>query len=185
MRLDLFSAQNFDRGASRLKEAMWVFTSAIFVASWVPGSRWRVRILRLFGAQIGQGVVIKPKVAIKFPWKLSIGDWSWIGEDVWIDNLANVSVGSHACISQGVYLCTGSHDWKVETFDLIVRPITIGDAAWICAKSSIAPGTVVEEGAILSMGSFAKGTLAAWTIYAGHPASAQGDRRKPERSKRP
>ena len=88
-------------------------------------------LLRAFGAQIGRGVVIKPDVRIKFPWRLVVGKHTWIGQEAWIDNIAEVTIGSHVCISQGVYLCTGSHDHRKRAFDLIHKPIRVGDGAWL------------------------------------------------------
>ena len=167
MRLDTFSSASFDRGASRLKEALWMMISAALVSSWIPGSGWRRLILIGFGAKVGRGVVLKPGIRIKFPWRLKIGDHSWIGEDVWIDNLGEVLIGSHACVSQGAYLCTGSHDWSMDTFDLIVNPIRVGDHAWVGARAVVAPGTVFHDGSILVLGGVASGNLEAWKIHYG------------------
>lgn len=114
---------------------------------------------------------MKPGVRVKFPWRLSVGDHAWIGEQVWIDNLAEVSVGAHACLSQGAYLCTGSHDWSSEAFDLITRPIVIEDHAWLGAGAALAPGAIMRKGAVLSMAAFGRGELSEWTIYAGNPAA--------------
>ena len=176
VRLDLFSAASFDRGRSRLVEALWIVMQALFVSSVVPGSVHRRFLLRAFGAVIGKGIVVKTGVRIKFPWRLVVGDHSWIGEGAWIDNLAEVRIGAHCCISQGAYLCTGSHDWTKSQFDLIVRPIVIGDGAWIGANTSVAPGTVVGEGAVLTMGSVARGLLEPRRIYRGNPAVAVASR---------
>lgn len=176
MRLDRFSSDSFDRGASRTKEALWLLASGLLFASWIPGSRWRRMLLKSFGSRIGHGVVLKPRMTVKFPWRLQIGDYAWIGENVWIDNLELVSIGAHACVSQGAYLCTGSHDWSLESFDLIVRPIEVGAHAWVGAQSVLTPGTVMGEGAVLTAASIGKGTLAAWTVYAGHPARSVRER---------
>lgn len=165
-----FGNPQFDRARPNWFEAIWMVTQAVFVSSWLPGSVHRRLLLKLFGARIGVGVVIKPNVRIKFPWRLEIGDHSWIGEDVWIDNLALVTIGSNACISQGAYLCTGSHDWSSPTFDLIVKPITIGDGAWIAAKSTVGPGVSVGKGAVLGLGSTTSKDLDPWCIYSGAPA---------------
>lgn len=170
MRLSEYSPRDFHRGRSRLVELAWMLLQALLVGSWVPGSWHRIVLLRLFGAMIGCNVVIKPGVRVKFPWRLQVGDHSWIGEDVWIDNLAKVSIGSHVCVSQGAYLCTGSHDWASESFDLITLPIDVADHAWIGSKAVLAPGTEVGAGAVLSMASFGKGRLDPWTIYLGIPA---------------
>ena len=160
-RVDLRNFNNawFQRGRPKLVEALWVVASALFVASWLPGSAHRRLLLRLFGAKIGKRVAIKPGVRVKFPWKLSIGSDTWIGEEVWIDNLDRVEIGDNCCLSQGAYLCTGSHNWNSPTFDLVTKPIRIQNCAWIAAKVCIAPGTVVCEGAVVAMGSLAVGEV--------------------------
>jgi putative colanic acid biosynthesis acetyltransferase WcaF len=171
-----FRNPNFDRARPIWFEALWVVTQALFVSSWLPGSGHRRLLLKLFGARIGVGVVIKPNVRIKFPWRLEIGDHTWIGEEAWIDNLALVTIGSNVCISQGAYLCTGSHDWSSPTFDLIVKPITIGDGAWVAAKSTVGPGVTVGEGAVLGLASTTSKDLDPWSIYSGAPAEFEKKR---------
>lgn len=176
MRLDLYNSKGFNRGRSVWIEALWLVLQYFFISSWIPGSAYRIFLLRLFGAKIGKGVCIKPRVRVKFPWRLEIGDYSWIGEDVWIDNLAKVRIGSHCCLSQGVYLCTGSHNWSQENFELIYKPIFIEDKVWLCAKSIVAPGVKIAEGAVLGLGSVATKNLEAWTIYRGMTASLLSQR---------
>lgn len=151
-------------------ELLWMLAQALFVSSFQPSSTLRVVVLRLFGASIGKGVNIKPHVMIKFPWKLQVGDYAWIGEQAWIDNLDHVTIGNHCCISQGVYICTGNHDWKSPEFTLKTAPVTIKDKAWLCAKSKVTPGVIIGEGAVLGFGSVATGDLEAWEIHAGNPA---------------
>lgn len=165
MRLDLFTNPDFDRGAPRWKEMLWLALQGLLFSSWLPGSGWRRHLLRAFGAQIGNGVVIKPRVRVKFPWRLKIGDYSWLGEAVWIDNLAAVTIGSHSCLSQGAYLCTGSHDWSDPQFALLVRPITIGYGCWVSARATLAPGAMMEDGAVLAMGAIGVGRLAGAEIH--------------------
>jgi putative colanic acid biosynthesis acetyltransferase WcaF len=110
--LSRFSNPDFDRGASRLKELAWMVVSALFfrhsLAIWNGAKVWW---LRRFGAKVGKGVRLKPSVQIKFPWKLEIGNHCWIGEHVWIDNLAPVKLGNHVCLSQGAFLLTGNHNY--------------------------------------------------------------------------
>jgi putative colanic acid biosynthesis acetyltransferase WcaF len=161
----------FSRGRSKFVEILWLVLDAAFVRSRVPGSVHRRAILCAFGALIGKRVLIKPGVRIKFPWRLEIGNDSWVGEDVWIDNLAPVKIGSNCCISQGVYICTGSHNWGTPTFDLIVKSVKIEDGAWLASRSVIGPGVIVGEGAVLSLGSVATSDLAPWGIYQGIPAT--------------
>ena len=114
------------RGRNSLVEALWILLGAPILASRVMVfSGVRVFLLRLFGATIGANVYIKPGVRVKFPWYLLIGDHCWIGEDVWIDNLARVTIASHVCVSQGAYLCTGNHDWSTANMRLFTKPIDI------------------------------------------------------------
>ena len=172
MRLDAYNNGEFDRGASKAKELLWLVVSGLCFSTWLPGSFWRVVLLRFFGAEIGVGVVIKPRVVVKFPWKLYVGDHSWVGEKAWIDNLDSVSIGSHVCISQGVYLCTGSHEWSTSSFKLITKPIVVADKAWLAAFSRVSPGVVVDQGSVLCFCSVATKSLDAWAIYSGQPAEA-------------
>lgn len=170
----------FQRGRPQWVELSWIVVSVLLVSSWLPGSAHRRLLLRLFGARIGKRVAIKPGVRIKFPWKLSIGSDTWIGEDVWIDNLDRVEIGDNCCVSQGAYLCTGSHDWGTAAFDLITRPIKIADGAWIGARAVVAPGTAVGEGTVVGLGSTVSGNLEPWSIY--RSASAKIVRQRVERS---
>jgi putative colanic acid biosynthesis acetyltransferase WcaF len=175
-RLADFVAPQFSRGRPAVIEALWLVAQWLFVASWLPGSAHRRLLLRLFGARIGKGVVVKQGVRVKFPWRISVGDHTWIGEDVWIDNLALVTIGADCCLSQGAYLCTGSHDWSRSSFDLITKPIVIGDGAWIAARAVVGPGVEVGEGAVLGLGSTATQDLAPWQVHIGVPARPVAER---------
>jgi len=178
MLLSGYDRHTFDRGASRAKEALWILIGVPLLGSWIPGSRWRVLLLWLFGACIGAGAVIKPGVRVTFPWRLELGDNVWIGERVWIDNLDVVRIRSNSCVSQGAYLCTGNHDWSVDSFDLRTAPIKIEQGVWVCAFARIAPGTRIGERAIVGFGAVASGVLEPNTIYSGNPAKAIGPRDK-------
>jgi len=181
MDLSTFRNNDFDRGASRVKELVWLIASELFVSGPIPGSRWRAFLLRAFGAKIADGVVFKPRVRVKFPWRLEIGANSWIGEGVWIDNLAPVCIGCDVCISQDVYLCTGNHDWTSISFDLVTAGITIEDHCWVGARATLAPGTHMQTGAILGLASLGRGHMQDWTIYALGNATEIGPRRQRER----
>ena len=167
-----YSARGFTRGRPAIVEALWILVQALFVSSSLPGSGHRRLLLRAFGARIGAGVVLKPRIRVKFPWRLTIGEHSWIGEDAWIDNLAEVTIGADCCISQGAYLCTGSHDWASPGFDLITRAITLEPGVWIAARATVGPGVTAGRGAVLGMASAATRDLDPWTVYAGVPATA-------------
>jgi putative colanic acid biosynthesis acetyltransferase WcaF len=170
MRLDTYKNPNFDRGRHWLIEALWLLVDSIFVRSWLPGTEHRRIILRAFGAKIGDGVVLKPRIKIKFPWRLEIGNYSWVGEDVWIDNLALVKIGANCCISQAAYICTGNHDWSSHSFELSVNPVLIGDGVWLAARTIVGPGVSIGEGVVLTLGSVALSNLSAFGIYQGAPA---------------
>ncbi|HTE24056.1 WcaF family extracellular polysaccharide biosynthesis acetyltransferase [Flavitalea sp.] len=164
-------------GASRSQQILWYFFNVVFFINPLnPSSALKKFILKLFGAKIGRGVVIKPGVNIKYPWKLFIGDYSWIGEKVWIDNLANVVIGKSVCISQGAMLLTGNHNYAAKEFDLMVLAISIEDGVWLGAKSVVCPGITCKTHSVLSVQSVATKNLEAFTIYQGNPAVAIKDR---------
>lgn len=171
MQLDRYTLGNYTPGAPYWKQMLWYFVGSPLVQSYyLPFSSLKVWVLRSFGARIGLGVRIKPGVRVKFPWRLTVGDFVWIGEDAWIDNLAPVTIGSHVCISQGVYLCTGNHDWSHPLFELKVSPIQIEAECWIAARAVVGPGVTVGQGAVLGLGSVTGRSLQPMTIYAGNPA---------------
>jgi len=151
--LSKFNNSTFDRGAPKWKECLWWLARSVCFAPWFPlPSALKVAVLRLFGARVGHGVVIRSRVNITFPWKVEMGDSVWVGDEVLILSLARVTIGSNVCLSQRAFLCTGSHDFRKETFDLITRPITIGDGCWIAAQAFVGPGVVLAEGTMVKAG---------------------------------
>jgi len=176
---DLSSYNNtpFHPGGSALKRLLWFYVNAIFLkSSLLPSSGVRVFWLRLFGAKIGRGVNIKPGINVKYPWHLSVGNYTWIGENVWIDCLVPVKIGSNVCISQGAVLLTGSHNYKKPTFDLITGGFVLEDGVWIGAATTVNPGITVASHAMLTSGSVATKNLEAWSVYQGNPAVKVRDR---------
>jgi putative colanic acid biosynthesis acetyltransferase WcaF len=172
VRLDRFDNSWYRPGRSRLVCALWFFCGLpLLRCPLLPSSAVRRWLLRRFGASIGRGVVIKPGVRIKFPWRLKIADHAWVGEDAWIDNLADVHIGANACVSQGAYLCTGNHDWSDPFFALRVQPIMIGDGAWVGARAVVCPGVTLAECSIVTAGSVATKSVPPFEIYGGNPAA--------------
>lgn len=171
VRLDTFHTGNFDKGAGFIKQTLWYFVNALIVrASWNPLMGIKIALLKAFGAKIGKGLVIKNNVCIKFPWKLTLGDHVWLGENCWIDNLDSVTIGNHVCISQGALLLTGNHDYTLTSFDYRNAPIVIEDGVWIGANTVVCPGVTVHSHAILTVGSIATKEMEAYGIYQGNPA---------------
>jgi putative colanic acid biosynthesis acetyltransferase WcaF len=171
VKLSTFDNSWYSPGRGRVIAALWFFIGLPLIRSSInPSSSFRRFLLRLFGAQIGSGVIIKPGVRVKYPWRLKIGAHSWIGEDCWIDNLDQVTIGSNACLSQGVYLCTGNHDWSDPAFGLMIKPITVGDGAWVGAMSVIGPGVMVGACAVALVGSVVTSTVPPFEMHSGVPA---------------
>lgn len=156
---------------------LWIAINKIFFQNNLfPFYRVKVTLLRIFGAKIGQNCVIKPNVNIKYPWNLQMGNHVWIGEQVWIDNLAKILIGSNVCISQGALLITGNHDYKKIGFNLIVDQIILEEGVWICARSIVGPGVICRKNSILCLGSVANKELSSHSIYQGNPAVKIKDR---------
>ena len=162
---------NLYKPASKIKIILWYFANMFIFKTMIPiPSSIKVKVLRTFGAKVGNAVVIKPNVNIKYPWFLEIGDNCWIGEGVWIDNLAQVTIGNNVCLSQGSYLLTGSHDYKKEAFDLILGEIILEDGVWIGAKATVCPNVTCKSHSILAVESVATKDLDAYGVYQGNPA---------------
>jgi putative colanic acid biosynthesis acetyltransferase WcaF len=158
-------------GASRFRQMTWYFVNILFFKNSLNiFSPLKTGLLKLFGAQLGQGVVVKPAVNIKYPWKLRVGDHSWIGEEVWIDNLSDVIIGRNVTLSQGSLLLTGSHEHTRSSFDFISYPIVLEDGVWIGAKAVVSGGVTCRSHSILGVNSVAEKELESYTIYKGNPA---------------
>ena len=139
-----------------LKISIWYLINNIIIYSFFPSSKLRVYFLKVFGASIGENVVIHPYTNIKYPWKLEIGNNCWIGARVWIDNISKVKIGNNCCISQEVYFCTGNHNYKKKEFDLISEPIDIEDNCWIGAKSILCPGVKIKSNTFIKINTVVK-----------------------------
>jgi putative colanic acid biosynthesis acetyltransferase WcaF len=172
VRLDLFdSTMNFKRGASTPKFIFWYLLKSIFFLSAIPyPSKFKAFILRCFGAKVGVGLVLKPRVNIHFPWKLAIGDHVWIGEEALLLNFENLIIGSHVCISQRVFLCGGNHDFKIVTMPYRNGSITLENGCWVGANCFIGPNVTIGNESVISAGSVVTKSLAENGIYCGNPA---------------
>jgi putative colanic acid biosynthesis acetyltransferase WcaF len=161
----------------KFKYAIWLLVSNVFFLTNVPYPNFiKVNLLRIFGAKIGQVVIIKPWVKIKFPWYLNVGDHVWLGEGCWIDNISLITIGHNVCISQGAMLLTGNHDYTKVDFPLISKGIEIEDGCWIGAKSVVLGGIKIKSHAVLSVYSVANRDMESYSIYQGNPAIKIRDR---------
>jgi putative colanic acid biosynthesis acetyltransferase WcaF len=139
----------YDKGRGLAMQMLWVALSTlVFTQVWCP-NRLRCAILRLFGARIGDGVLIRHRVTVQWPWKLSIGDNSWIGTGAELYNLDDIVIGSDVCISQCAFLCTGSHDRWSPSFEFDNAPIVIEDGVWICARSTVLRGVTIGANSVV------------------------------------
>jgi len=169
--LSKFNNSWYNSGAGIVKRTLWYFFNIIFLMNPAfPLSSVKILILKIFGAKIGNGVILKPSINIKYPWRLTIGDYSWIGENVWIDNLDDVKIGANCCISQGALLLSGNHDFKKSSFDLKIGKITLENGVWIGAKSIVTGNVICRSHSVLSVNSVASKDMESYGIYRGNPA---------------
>jgi putative colanic acid biosynthesis acetyltransferase WcaF len=169
--LSKFTTGGYKAG-NKMKVFVWFFINYyIFDSSFPWPYRLKLFLLRLFGAKIGVGLIIKINVRIKNPWRLVIGDHCWIGESVWIDNLEDVTLGNNVCLSQGAMLLTGNHDYTISSFPYRLGKINLEDGVWIGAKSVVCPGVTCRSHSILTVNSVASKELDGWSIYSGNPAT--------------
>lgn len=168
-----FSLQN------RLARALWGVTAALlFRTSPRPMHRWRAFLLQRFGAKLGKGVHIYPRVKVWAPWNLVCEDYVGVGDGAELYNPAPMRLGEFCVISQDSYLCGATHDYNDPAFPLLAYEMTVGARAWICARACVAPGVNVGEGAVLALASVATRNLEPWTVYAGSPARPVRERQR-------
>ncbi|WP_353049915.1 acetyltransferase [Microbacterium sp. Marseille-Q6648] len=161
---------------------MWAVCELIFVTNpWQISSSLRIRFLRLFGAEIGDGVVFRPRTRVKFPWKLHVGDRSWIGEGVWFHNQDHIYIANDVVISQETFLTTGSHAHRRD-MALVTRPIEIGSGAWITSRCIVLGGARVGRSAIAQPLTLVRGTIPPNAIVGGPFCSVVGNRFESDRA---
>ena len=168
----------YDYGRPFWMRLLWHFVSAIvFENAFFPVYGFKVKILRWFGAEVGENCEIKPGVRIKYPWKLTMGDYVWLGQDVWLDCLEHITIGNNVLISQGTYVCAGAHDWNDPGLGGIVKPIVIEDGVWLCAHTRIVLGITVAYDCVIKMGAVVEQSTEPSGIYQGVPAQRVAERK--------
>ena len=172
-----YDISRYNRGKPKWYVMLWWLVQAIaFPLSLHNFNFFRRFLLRLFGAKIGRGVIIRPSARFTFPWKVKIGDYSWIGDDVMFYSLDRITVGSHSVISQKTYLCTGSHDIQNPSFNLITAPIEIGNGTWIATDCFIAPGAKIGSNSVIGVRSNVMKNIDSQKVAWGNPCRSQYSR---------
>src|SRR5215210_5917101 len=161
---------DFKRTRSRAVEALWIVVEFLLITNPLQiSSNLRVWTLRLFGARIGTNVIMRPRVRVKFPWNLQIGDNCWIGEGVWIHNQGFVTIEDNAVVSQEAFITTGSHD-IYRSMDLVVKPVVINQGAWVTTRCIVLQGVEIGQNTIVTPGSVVRRSLLPDSVYGGNPA---------------
>lgn len=160
-----------NRHSKKAKRLLW---EIVYLCFFRPTPRWclcgwRRFLLRVFGARIGNGVRIQGGAKIWQPWRITIGDNSWIDGGVYLYSVDDIKIGSNAVISAGAFICTASHDIASETFNLVTKPIELGDSAWVCSRAIVLPGVRIGEGAVVAAGTVVTKDVLPWTVVAGNP----------------
>jgi putative colanic acid biosynthesis acetyltransferase WcaF len=172
-RLDTFILPKNSRGRPAwFVQLWWLVQSTIFAMSPQFLYGWRRFILRLFGAKVGKGVLIRPSVKITYPWNVSFDEFAWIGDEVVLYSLSKITIGNHAVISQRSYICTGLHDYTKSSFDTILKNVVIESGVWLATDVFVAPGVKIKEGCLVGARSSVFSDLPPNMICIGNPAKA-------------
>ncbi|WP_328321192.1 WcaF family extracellular polysaccharide biosynthesis acetyltransferase [Streptomyces sp. NBC_00388] len=163
--LPAFTLAGYDKGRGRLTQALWFAVMNTVFMAWFCPARLRVALLRAFGATIGEGVLIRHRVRILWPWKLTVGDHTWIGEGAWLLNLEPVTLGAHVCLSQEALLCTGSHDHRAADFRYRNAPIVVKDGAWVATRATVLAGVTIGAHAVVAAGTVVHRDLPDLTLH--------------------
>ncbi len=165
------------RGRSALNvQLWWIVQALLFHPSPQAMYGWRAFLLRCFGAKIGKNVIIRPSASVTYPWKVAIGDYSWIGDEVVLYSLGSITIGNHSVVSQRSYVCAGSHDIRHLSFTITGVPVEIGDECWIASDVFLCPGVSVGSGTVVGARSTVTRSLPGGIIAMGSPARKVGDR---------
>lgn len=177
VRLDLFDDSALDRGRPRYIEALWVLTRCFFFTTSLPWPNGiKRRLLRLFGAQVGAGVVIRPGVYVHFPWKLKIGNHCWVGDGCQLLNIAPITFEDHVALAHEVYLAAGGHDVRSATMAAKHAPIHVKTGSWIASRVFVGPGVTVHERTVVGAAAVVMRDVGPDVIVAGNPARVIGAR---------
>ncbi len=171
--LDAFKLPTGFRGRSAIiVQLWWLVQSTLFACSPQFMFGWRRWLLKLFGAKVGKGVLLRPSVKVTYPWKVTLGDFVWLGDDVVLYSLGEIEIGANAVVSQRSYLCAASHDYTQPDFPIYAKKVCIGAQAWLATDVFVAPGVTVGEGAVVGARSSVFHDLPPMMVCVGCPAKA-------------
>jgi len=168
--LNLYKTPDNFRGKSKITVQLWWLVQALFFSTtpqFMYG--WRRFLLKCFGAKIGKNVIIRPSAKFTYPWKIKIGDYSWIGDDVVLYSLGEIEIGAHTVVSQKSYLCTGSHDYTKNNFPIYSKKIIIKDECWLATDVFVSPGVTIGRGTVVGARSTVIKDLNSNSVYVGSP----------------
>ena len=168
--LNLYKTPDNFRGKSKITVQLWWLIQALFFSTtpqFMYG--WRRFLLKCFGAKIGKNVIIRPSAKFTYPWKIKIGDYSWIGDDVVLYSLGEIEIGAHTVVSQKSYLCTGSHDYTKNDFPIYSKKIIIEDECWLATDVFVSPGVTIGRGTVVGARSTVIKDLNSNSVYVGSP----------------
>lgn len=169
--LSRFSLPPGFRGRSAVVvQLWWIVQSTLFAMSPQFMFGWRRWLLRLFGARVGRGVLVRPSVRVTYPWKVTIGDHAWIGDDVVLYSLGEIEIGEHAVVSQRSYLCAASHDYQQPDFPIYAKKVTVDAEAWLATDVFVAPGVTIGKGTVVGARSSVFHDLPPMMVCMGSPA---------------
>jgi len=168
------------RGRSDLTVLLWqTVQQTLFAWSPQPAYGWRRWLLRLFGAEVSRGVLVRPTVRVTYPWKVKLGDHCWIGDNAELYSLGPITIGQHAVVSQRSYVCAATHYYNDISFPLVAKAVVVEREAWVAADCFIAPGITIGAGAIVGARSTVLKDVLPSTIMAGSPLKQIGNRVPP------
>ena len=171
IRLDLFDNKGFDRGRSRFVEALWILIKCAFFVTPLPWPNGLKRVLlRMFGAKVGRGVIIRPGVSIHFPWRLTVGDHCWIGDSTVLLNILPITFEDHVALAHEVYIAAGGHDIRSATMAPQHAPVLVKTGTWIASRAFIGPGVTVHERVVVGAGAVVIKDVGPDVVVAGNPA---------------
>lgn len=157
--------------ANRITRVAWGLTWLVLARFTPPPLHaWRRLILKAFGAKIGRGARVHASVRIWLPANLELGDNTLIGPGAHLYNQGRITIGARTVISQGAHICASTHDIADPNFQLVVRPIAIGEQAWVAAEAFVGPGVTIGDRAVIGARAALFQNAEPDGVYSGNPA---------------